>query len=269
MEHQEYQELLALHALDALDANELRALNEHLANCAECRAELIELRDTAGLLAYAATPAEPRAELRARIMADVAAGMPRGQTASETTGQVVQFSTRRQESAWPSLLKLAAGLAFLALLTGVVVLWKRNESARQEIADLKREAGEQRAELAKERDLVSLLTSPNAKRAELAGTQTAATARGSFVFDRQTGRAVLVTEGLPPTPPDKAYELWFIANGRPIPGKVFTVDPSGHAMVTDQVPPEARERAVFAITLEPKQGVSSPTGPIYLASPSS
>ena len=104
---------------------------------------------------------------------------------------------------------------------------------------------------------------------ELAGTEQAKNAHATFAFDRSSGRAVLLTEGLPATTADKAYELWFIANGRPLPGKVFAVDASGRATLSDQVPPEAREHAVFAVTLEPRGGASSPTGPIYLSSPSS
>jgi len=60
MEHQEYRELLEFHALDALEASEARGLEEHLKTCAECRSELIRLRDAAALLAHAASPAEPR-----------------------------------------------------------------------------------------------------------------------------------------------------------------------------------------------------------------
>jgi anti-sigma-K factor RskA len=80
---------------------------------------------------------------------------------------------------------------------------------------------------------------------------------------------MLMAEGLPAPPNEMAYELWFIAEGHPMPGKVFTVDASGRAMISDEVPPEARERGVYAITLEPKGGVKSPTGAVYLSSPSS
>jgi anti-sigma-K factor RskA len=91
-----------------------------------------------------------------------------------------------------------------------------------------------------------------------------------FVFDQKSGRAVLMTDGLPMTSAEKAYEVWFIPKGRaPMPGKVFTVDPSGHAMLTDQMPSEAMKDAVIAITVEPKSGSAAPTGPIYLASPAS
>jgi len=71
-------------------------------------------------------------------------------------------------------------------------------------------------------------------------------------------------------PSGMAYEVWFIPKGQsPMPGKTFTVDSAGKAMMMDEMPAEARENAVVAITLEPEKGSASPTGPIYLASPAS
>src|SRR5262249_23394743 len=101
-------------------------------------------------------------------------------------------------------------------------------------------------------------------------TPTAQNARATFVFDPKTGHAMLMTEGLPKAPADKAYEFWFIPKGHtPMPGKTFTVDSKGMAIVTQQVPQEELDEAVFAITLEPKNGVADPTGAIYLSSPGS
>src|SRR6266542_1537137 len=205
MEHQEYEELLALHALDALDASEARSLEEHLGTCAECRDDLIELRDAAGLLAHASTTAAPRDEIRARIIA-AARGEARGNrsTSSAPSTQVVPLPNRLRASLWPNLLKLAAAIAFVALIIGIVVLWRRDVRSRQEIARLSRQLSTQQRELARERDArtrehdaIALLSSPGAKKMELAGTQTAQNARAMFVFDQQTGRAVLLTEGLP------------------------------------------------------------------------
>lgn len=278
MEHQEYEELLALHALDALDASEARSLEEHLSTCAECRDELIELRDAASLLAHASTTAAPRDEIRARIIAAAHSETREGRTTtSELPAQVVPLPRRTRTSLWPNLLKLAAAIAFVALIIGIVVLWRSDVRSRQEIARLSRQVSTQQHELTRERDArvrerdaIALLSSPGAKKIELAGTQTAQNARAMFVFDQQTGRAVLLTEGLPVTPADKAYELWFIPKDHsPMPGKMFAVDATGRAMVSDQVPPEAREHSVIAITLEPKRGSAVPTGAIYLSSPSS
>ena len=276
MEHQEYQELLALHALDALDASEVRVLEEHVGTCADCRAEIIELRDAAALLAHAATPAEPRAEVRNRILASVSARSERASQPSAPSAQVVPLQPRAKRNIWTIGLRLAAAIAFVALLVGVIVLWRRDVRMRQEIAQLSRQVNTQQHEMVRDRNVLerqrealAILNSPAAKKMELAGTLTQS-ARGTFVYDQKTGKAILMAEGLPATPADKAYELWFIPKGHsPMPGRVFTVDASGHAMLPTQMPAEAMEGAIVAITMEPKKGSAVPTGTIYLSSPSS
>jgi len=276
MEHQEYQELLAMHALDALDASEARLLEEHLGTCADCRAEMIELHDAGALLAYAATPAEPGIEVRNRILAAVSSQRERAQSTSALSAQVVPLQPRATRNIWTIGLRLAAAIAFVALLIGVIVLWRREVIMQQEIAQLSRQVNTQQHELVRDRDVLerqraalALLNSPTAKKMELAGTLTQST-RGTFVYDQKTGKAILMAEGLPATPADKAYELWFIPKGHsPMAGKIFTVDASGHAMLPTQMPAEAMEGAIVAITLEPKKGSAVPTGTIYLSSPSS
>jgi anti-sigma-K factor RskA len=274
MEHREYEELLTLEALGALGASEKPALDEHLGTCSACRAELAELRDAAGLLAHASTPAEPRAEVRARILDEIRKD---AKPASERSSTVVPFRPRTAASPWSSLMRVAAAIAFIALLVGVVVLWRRDARSQQEIARLSQQLNQQQEELARDRDALTrqgealaLFNMPGMKKMDLAGTQTAAAARATFVYDRDTGRAMLMTAGLPAAPPGMAYEVWFIPKGHsPMPGKTFTVDASGHAMMMDQVPMEARDNAVVAITLEPTGGSPSPTGSIYLSSPAS
>jgi anti-sigma-K factor RskA len=276
MEHQDYQELLESYALDALDAAYKRGLEQHLATCAECRAELSQLRDAVSLMAHAAQPAAPSSEVRAQILNRISAEQRNEQNASSSPN-VVPLKPRAERNIWMMGLRLAAAIAFVALLVGMIVLWRRDTRMRQEIAQLSRQVNTQQRELVRDRDVVgrqrealALLNSPNAKRMELAGSQTAQTARGTFVYDQKTGKAIFMAEGLPATPSDKAYELWFIPKGHsPMAGRVFTVDASGHAMLPENMPPEAMESAVIAITLEPRKGSATPTGAIYLSSPSS
>jgi len=276
MEHQEYQELLAAHALEALDAAEERALEEHLSACAECGTELAELRDAAALLAHASTPAAPRDEVRQRILNDARAEF-RDQPGPTASAKVVPLRPSAAPSWWPNVLRLAAAIAFVALLIGLVVFWRRDVRSQREMAQLSNQINAQQHELIRDRDVLArqrealaLLNSPGTKKMELAGTQTAKNARATFVFDQQTGRGLLMTDGLPAAPPEMAYELWFIPRGHsPMPGKMFTVDSAGHVMMSDHVPAEARENVVIAITLEPKRGSAVPTGAIYLSSPAS
>lgn len=271
MSHTDYQELLSAYALDAIDPGDGQAMAEHLATCEECRDELIALREAGGLLAHASPVAAPGDHVRAQLLNKVRAEGVRSQPA-----RVVQMPQRSQ-TVWPNLLRMAAAIAFVALLAGVVALWRRDVRLQSEMRELSRQVDAQQNEIQRNRDLMArqkevlaLLNSDAATRIQLMGSQTAPNARATLMFDKQTGRAVLLTEGLPMTAADKAYEVWFIPKGRsPMPGKMFTVDPSGHAIITDQVPSEAMNGAVIAITIEPKNGSATPTGAIYLASPAS
>ncbi|HEX8423325.1 MAG TPA: anti-sigma factor, partial [Pyrinomonadaceae bacterium] len=105
----------------------------------------------------------------------------------------------------------------------------------------------------------------------LSGTKVAERARARLTFDARTGRAMLMAADLPPAPTGKAYQLWFIAEGKPpMPGSVFQPDARGHAEMHETIPPEGRsDAAVFAVTLEPAGGVSAPTGEMYLKSSAS
>jgi anti-sigma-K factor RskA len=273
MEHSEYQELLVAQALDGLDSSEARTLRAHLETCAECRGQLAELREAAALLAHTAEPAAPSDEVRRRIMQEIQS-QPRSNRIQASN--VVPLS-RALSTAWPNVLRLAAAVAFVALLLGIIVLWRRDAASRREIAELARQLNRQQRELQLERDNVTqqtealaLLNSPDAKKFALSGTTTAQTARATFVYDEKSRSGVLLIEGLPATPADKAYEVWFIPKGlAPIPGRTFTVNANGRALISESLPPSAGSAAVVAITLEPKSGSATPTLPIYLASPAS
>jgi anti-sigma-K factor RskA len=273
MEHGEYQELLAAQALDALDSSEARTLRAHLESCAECRGQLAEMREAAALLTHAAEPAAPSDEVRRRIMSEIQSepGSKQAQAAN-----VVPL-TQALSHAWPNVLRLAAAVAFVALLLGIVVLWRRDVASRREVAKLARQLNRQQRELQLERDNVAqqtealaLLNSPEAKKIALSGTTTAQTARATFVYDEKSRSGVLLIEGLPATPVDKAYEVWFIPKGlAPIPGRTFAVNANGRALISDSLPLAAGSAPVVAITLEPRSGSATPTLPIYLASPAS
>lgn len=55
--HDQAQELLGAYALDAVDPDEAAAVELHLLECARCRAEVAEHRETAAMLAHAGTDA--------------------------------------------------------------------------------------------------------------------------------------------------------------------------------------------------------------------
>ncbi len=282
MVHEDYKEMLALQALDALEEGDGPELERHLATCVECRAELSELREASSLLAFAATEVEPPAALRSQILegvraqnSSIRADVDRDRAAnSNVTPPASRLEKQpaalgRHWSFAQRFGALAAALAFAALIASLFVLWNRNAALHREVARLSNQSAEQQQVLAHERQALALLTAQGAAKLELAGTTMAQKAHAMLAYDRKTGHAMLMVEGLPSAPADKAYQLWFIANGHPMPGKVFTIDASGGAMMSDEVPAEARQHAVFAVTLEPRSGVNAPTGQMYLLSAAS
>ncbi len=280
MSHEDYKDLLPLYSLGTVEDDEARTLKEHLTTCAECRAEVDQLRDATSALAYAAEPAEPSPELRSRILADVRS--LKAQTAARKPGHGVNESyelksgptsnvVRMPERSWSSqkFLAIAASLAFVALLASLFVVWSRNQALQAEVARLAGGLNEAQEKLARLEQDSELLNAPTLAVAKLKGTPMAEKAQGKLMYDQKTGRAIFTATNMPPAPKGMAYQLWYIAGTKAMPGAVFTIDASGRGMMRDQLPPEARNASLFAVTLEPANGVPAPTGEKYLLGPAS
>jgi anti-sigma-K factor RskA len=279
LRHEDYKEMIVPHALDALETAEARQLDEHLETCAECRAELDSWRETTATLAFAAETAEPSSELRRRILTEarrrpqdsaVRAPQPLETVtngAPEKSSNVIQFDARPRR-AWGAMQTfgaIAASLIIAALAVAFAVLWQRNNALEAEVARLSRDYNEQQIELAQAREDRKLLTATDASVAVLGGTENAAGARARLAYEKSTGRAILVADGLPPAPAGQAYQLWYINQGQPpMPGGVFTTDAAGHGEMREQIPPAGRGASVFAVTLERAGGVPKPEGKAYL-----
>lgn len=267
MQHDDYKQMMAAQSLSALDEGEAQALATHLASCAECRLEMGEWEETAAWLALDAQPLRPSPELRAKILSSVRTPMfERLRKDSETAAKVVEMpqAVPRPRSQWPAWAAIAASVLFVASAIGLALLWRQNNEQQAEITQLRNQSEQAKREVQEQRETLSILSGPGARMTALAGTPKAPAARAMLAYD-QTGRAVLMAKDLPPAPAGKAYQLWFIAGGQPLPGKVFQTDGSGGGMLKDQIPDHALN-AVFAITLEPESGVEKPTGEIYLKS---
>lgn len=293
MRHEEYKELLALEAAGALEAGERERLDAHLSSCEECRGELRELSDAAASLAYTVAPVAPPASMRARVLQSVR-GVDQSAAASRAVDPSELKATRgvdpseskgadlrgllRRFSLWqilgarPSLAfgMAAALVAVAALGITTLALLNRNNALAREVAqlydrlrDAQTETTGVRAQLASARDLNEIISSPDARVTQLAGKGEGARARATLAYERTTGRAVILTSGLPPAPAGKAYQLWLIADNKKMPGGTFKTDPEGHARMSDRLP-AGEANPTFAVTLEREGGVPAPEGEIYL-----
>jgi anti-sigma-K factor RskA len=295
MRHEEYKELLALEAAGALEAGERAPLDEHLSSCAECRTELREMSDAVAALAYTVAPVMPPAAMRARVLQSVRAARPSEAAASRAVdpsefaaravdpsevkgsgldlrGLLKRFSLWQILGARPSLAfgAAAALVAVAALGITTAALLNRNSALSREVAQLydrlresQTETNGVRGQLASLRDLNDVLASPDARVTQLAGKGEGARARATLAYERTTGRAVIVTAGLPPAPAGKAYQLWLIADNKKMPGGTFKTDSEGRARMSDRLP-AGEGSPTFAVTLEREGGVAAPEGEIYL-----
>ena len=227
---QEPHDLVAPYALGALDDEERVEFERHLADCADCRAQLAELEEASTALAYAESAAPPPA-LRERIL----------EAARAENGKVVQFPRRRW--LFPVTAAAAAAAAVVAIGVG---LWATSLSR-----DLDRErsanAGYARA--------LQLLGGG----AEV--TQLADAEGGLLVAP--DGEAALVVCGLQLAPKDKTYEAWVIEGETPRPAGLFRGGGGCPPVLLEE---KVRPGTQVAVTLERKGGASRPTGPILVRS---
>jgi anti-sigma-K factor RskA len=299
MRHEDYKQLLALEAVGALDEEERGALLGHLPSCAECREELREMSDAAASLLYTVEPVRPSAELRANVLARVRAVDPSevfvDPSEVAASSKAVDPSEARADArrtdgprdlrallgslslwqlfAWrPALGFGMAAAAVAVVLLGLTTfsLWNRSQSLSAEVASLHNRLREaendltgQREQLASARNVEELLASPAVRVAELAGKTPAPQAHAMLAYDGTTGKAVVMATGLPPCPEGHAYQLWLIADNKPLPGGTFKTDAQGRARMSDRLPPN-HTAPTFAVTLEREGGVPKPEGDIFL-----
>ena len=262
MVHEDYKEMLPERALSTLDAGDTVALNEHLLVCAECRRELETWEATASLLSLSTTPMEPSATVRERILKQVREEH-RTQTVKNDAARVVPFTPRSRAMSYGLI---AAGLVCTLLISWIAILSRQNRAAMAELQKVTEQNKAIQAQLARDHEIVKILTGPGSKITPLVATTSVPGARARLAYDPK-GQALLVAEGLPAAPQGKGYQLWFIVGNKPLPGQVFNTDASGNGTMLDHMPSGIDDKAIFAITMENMPGgAMSPTSPILLRS---
>jgi anti-sigma-K factor RskA len=267
-----YEELLTARALGALTEAEVAELEAAIDGDAELRATAREMDEAATLLALSVEPITPPAAVRNNILGSIRIGTAaprRIEPATEKVAEnVVEFPGRAagRRRDWRTQFVGIAAVLIIAVL-GVAV-WMINRRANESAADnarLNQRLQQVEQDLNRERELRAMLASPDANLVALNGTNVTPAANAKFIYDRRTGRGMLMADKLPVPPAGKAYQLWYIVDGRPpIPAEVFKPDAGGHGEMKTMVPPESRGKATLAVTLENEGGAASPQGQMYL-----
>jgi hypothetical protein len=148
----------------------------------------------------------------------------------------------------PLLVPMAAGLVLALLVLSGVVLEQRSRLERV-----------QTAQGAREDALLAVLTAPDAARLTMAGDGR----QGMVLWSPSAGTGVLVAQGLAAPPDGRAYQLWLMRGGVPVPSSVFAPGAGGRVVVALGPLPDGFEAA--AVTIEDAGGADAPSGEMVLA----
>lgn len=225
--------LLGGYLLDALTDIERQQFERHLASCSDCRAEVTELRESLAEVSRLSETAPPPA-LREQVLTRARQIRPLPPTDS--------VSNRPPRPRW-GLRLVAAAVVLVALISGGWAITSQMNARQQ--------AEVRAAQTQQENDL---LTAPDAV---IHPIQLPDGGHGSVVMSRARGQALLVTSSMTAAPAGKAYQLWLIHDGKPVPDAWFTPD---RAKVWLQG--NARDAGAVAITMEPVGGSPTPTLPV-------
>ena len=275
-----HEELAALYALDLLDGLERVQFETALARDPALQSLVRELRDTSTALAFTAPAVEPPAELQARVFASI----DRARAGAAPAGTVI----RPPASVFRAVIPWAAAAGF-ALLAGwyatryVSVLAEKQvlaeTTALAESALKLEHLRRQSNELLAERRMLQLEQDMSAARTEIAGLKSQADvaqlkiatlasmlnnspqAVAVAVWAPAQNAGVFQAEKLPAPGPDHTYELWAIADGKPVSAGVFPVNAEGGARVTFKTSRPVTAVAAFAVSRERRDGAASHAAP--------
>lgn len=240
----EQHDLAAPYVLDALPDEERALYERHLETCAECRSEIMELRQVVGVLPLAPEMVDPPESLKHNLLEAVQRDEPHRPSLTALPGGAAAPGRRVPRfSGW-----VYASVA--ALLIAALGVW--NIRLQQTVQD-------QRAALTFERSVAAQLTR-GASVMRVPGTSAAPSAEAAMVQPAHGGNAYFIVAGLPQTPGGKVYQLWFVRGKTPRSAAVFRYQGSDAEIV--RLPMRASGYQLAAVTVEPgPHGSRLPTGP--------
>ena len=143
-------------------------------------------------------------------------------------------------------------------------LTQERERLETRVAALGREVDQARAEARRAAQALQVLAAPGVQSVVLAGLGPTPGAAGHTYVNPQTRDALFYAFNLPPLQPDRTYQLWFIAGGKPASAGTFSVDPRGTGSLRVERVVDVEDIQAWAVTIEPQGGVPQPTGEMVL-----
>lgn len=242
MQESHVTDLIPAYVLGALEPDEVDLVERHLEQCAACSAELrMQQRLAEELLAAPAQRSAPPA-VRERLLAQIRA--LKAESATQTA------SPATAEAAPTPPLPHAAPRPSSRMARAWQVAFGRAGESGDEVSDLA---------------LRDLMLDPESIIIAVSGTPDAPAASARLIASPRRDTAVLLASGLKAPGAGRAYQIWFLRDGQPVPNALFAVDRRGRGLSLASLGAPLGSFDTVAVTPEPASGSPSPTGPIVLA----
>ena len=246
MHSPEMLDMVAVYAIGALTPDEARAVSEHIALCAECRAEYKALRPVADAVGFAVEEKLDDVQ-SARLKSAL---LQRIRPASASRTPVERDAPRRRIPIWPAYL-VAAAASIIALINILTTVDLRAElaSSRDRIAQLEQQNESGLRAQARDREMIADLVASDSKKFDVPG--------GEIIT--RSGRLYMTMDNLQTPPAGRVYQAWTQARGAKTvtPSVTFVPDKSGVAVVA--LPVSAKNLVAVAVSIEPTGGSQQPT----------
>ncbi|MBZ5551785.1 MAG: anti-sigma factor [Acidobacteriia bacterium] len=242
---------MGLYVVGALALEEARELEAHLKQCPACKVERAADDQAYALLPLALDgPAPPDSARRSLLER-----LEKEESTRQGAVHGLDFFFR------PAF--ACALLAFAVLVIAWVGFQEHQRYSRQ-IAAARAEIGTLKSQIELSQAQLALIQSPDTTVLALTGQAVRPEAVGKVFWNKSKKIWLVYTFQLPSPPSGKAYELWFLTKKSPVQAGMLFSDSQGYGFMQISIP-EGVEPVSAAVSLEPEQGVSSPTGAIYLA----
>lgn len=204
--------------------------------------------------------AAPRPELKDRIMAEI-----KKQPSISENGKDSKLSFQTSGGPGPKVVEmnptnrwLAAASVALLLALGCTyyMLNQRINNQQSEMAALNDKYNNRLAADTKLTDELALINHQNTKKIVLNGVSTSPDSKAIVYWNNLNHRVIINPTNLPAPPTGKQYQLWALLDGKPVNAGVFDI--TNDSVKLQEVKTIENAQA-FAITLENKGGVASPT----------
>jgi len=256
--------VLELYVLGDVSAEERAGVEAMALKYAEVRAELNEIEKSMQL--YADTQGiQPAGELRNRVLNSLVTNLGddrnfRSHTSAQENDNVVPMYKRNASAAIFYKYAFAASLFLLCIsLVALVLLYKQLDNTHERLVALQTQNQQFSRQVTVKDDELAIFRDPSFQLIRLKGTPKSPASALTVAWSAKSNKVVIdmANVKLPKTDEAHQYQLWAIADGKPVDLGVFDAVADSAANLKPMK--SIAEAQAFAVTVEPRGGSANPT----------